>query len=114
MRQQELEFSEFRKVWMLALFDLPMNTIKGRRDYVKFRKVLLNNGFIRLQFSVYARYCTGEDSSKAFRRRIRTALPPEGEVRLLHVTDHQFAKMEVFTGKKPENPEEPPPQILLF
>jgi len=35
-------------------------------------------------------------------------------VRILAITDHQFAKMEVFFGKKPRAPEDIPEQILLF
>jgi CRISPR-associated protein Cas2 len=48
------------------------------------------------------------------RRRVRAEIPPNGHVRLLSVTDHQFGKMEIYYGKKPQEPEEPPRQTLLF
>lgn len=113
-RKEPPPFSEFSRVWLFAFFDLPVDTDEGRRDYTRFRKALLNDGFLMVQFSVYARYCPSEESAGAHRRRVRVVVPPEGEVRLMHVTDKQFAKMEVFRGSKREQPEEPPKQFMLF
>ena len=101
-------------MWLFALFDLPVKTKKQRRAYAEFRKTLLEEGFTMLQFSVYARYCVGEESAQAFRRRVRGEIPSAGQVRLLAVTDRQFGKMEVFCGNLPELPETPPEQLLLF
>ena len=53
-----------------------------------------------LQFSVYARYCASEEMAVAYRHRVRAGLPPEGYVRVLAVTDHQFGKMESYIGEK--------------
>ncbi len=44
-------------MWLLAMFDLPVTTRKARKRYAEFRKLLLQEGFSMLQFSVYARYC---------------------------------------------------------
>ena len=38
---------------VLVLFDLPVTTVEGRREYRKFRKYLTSNGFMMLQESVY-------------------------------------------------------------
>lgn len=109
-----LLLSAYRSVWLMAMFDLPVETPDNKRDYVRFRKALLKDGFMMLQFSVYARYIPSEEAAEAHRRMIRSAIPPLGQVRLIAVTDHQFGKMEVFCGKKPREPEEAPEQILLF
>lgn len=101
-------------MWLFALFDLPVDTKKARREYVRFRKALLDEGFTMLQFSVYARYCSSEETGACHRRRVRAALPPDGQVRLLAVTDRQFGKMEVFLGRKRESVEDPPSQMVLF
>ena len=77
------------------MFDLPMDTRKARREYTRFRKTLLTEGFSMLQLSVYARYCPSEEATCAHFRRIWGVLPPAGQVRLLCVTDRQFGKMEV-------------------
>jgi len=101
-------------MWILAMFDLPVKEKVHKRAYVKFRKVLLTEGFTMLQYSVYARYCVSEDASTAKRRRIRTELPDQGQVRLVSITDKQFASMEVFLGNLPKEPEAPLGQGLLF
>jgi len=114
MKEQPRAISGMRTMWLFAMFDLPVDTKAARRHYVKFRNYLLSEGFSMLQYSVYARYCASEERTKAFRRRIQLELPPEGEVRLLSVTDRQFGKMETYYGKKREPTEKKPEQILLF
>ncbi len=106
--------SKYRAMWLFALFDLPVVTSEQRRDYTRFRKQLLRKGFMMMQYSVYARHVVSEDSEKAFRRGVRSALPSEGQVRLMSVTDHQFGKMEVYFGKTRKPTEEPPLQMQLF
>jgi CRISPR-associated protein Cas2 len=101
-------------MWLIAMYDLPIETMENRRDYTRFRKALLKDGFMMLQLSVYARFIPSEEAAEAHRRTIKSCIPPLGQVRLLAITDIQFAKMEVFFGKKPRSPEDIPEQILLF
>ena len=114
MPRQELTLSGYRGMWVFAMFDLPVDTPQARKRYARFRKLLLKEGFSMLQYSVYARYCISEESSQVRRNRIRSALPPNGYVRILTVTDRQFGKMESYIGKTIEPTEKPPPQLLLF
>ena len=106
--------SGFRALWLFTLFDLPVKTKKERRVYTRFRKALIREGFVMLQFSVYARYCKSDETATWFRERVRAELPAKGQVRLLSVTDRQFGKMDVFFGKETEAVEEPPHQFELF
>jgi len=106
--------SAYRGMWLLAMFDLPVDTAAARRRYTRFRKGLLRDGFTMLQFSVYGRYCANEEASLVHRRRVRELLPPQGEVRLVSITDKQFGKMEIYRGKKREKAERPPLQLELF
>ena len=101
-------------MWLLVMFDLPTQTSKSRQRYARFRRQLLNDGFHMMQYSVYARYCESAARVTKFRHKIRKALPPDGEVRLMSVTDIQFGQMEVFLGKKRAPAEDRPPQLLLF
>ena len=101
-------------MWLFAMFDLPVKTNADKRDYTRFRKALLTDGFHMLQYSVYARYCSGEEAAQAHRHHVNASLPPRGQVRLLAVTDRQFEKMEVYFGKKRKPAEEPPRQLMLF
>lgn len=96
------------------MFDLPVETKEQRREYSQFRNLLLKQGFVQLQLSVYARFSGSEESAEAVRIRIRSAIPPHGQVRLLGVTDHQYGKMEVWFGRKRKRVEDPPAQFELF
>jgi CRISPR-associated protein Cas2 len=111
---RRLNFSAYRFMWLIAMFDLPVETPENRRDYTRFRKVLLKDGFMMLQYSVYSRYIPSEEAAESHRRTVRLAVPPRGQVRVLTITDHQFGRMEVFFGKNRKQPEEPPPQLMLF
>ncbi|MCC7236817.1 MAG: CRISPR-associated endonuclease Cas2 [Bryobacterales bacterium] len=106
--------SEYRAMWLLTMFDLPMLTKEQRRDYTRFRKLLLSEGFIQLQLSVYARFSGSEESVECVRNRIRASIPPHGQVRMLAVTDHQYGRMELWFGRKRKRVEDPPVQFELF
>ena len=114
MPRQEFVLSGYRGMWLFAMFDLPVTTPKARRRYAQFRKLLVEQGFSMLQFSVYARYCASEEMAVAYRNRVRAGLPPEGYVRVLTVTDHQFGKMESYIGENDRSVEKPPSQLALF
>lgn len=101
-------------MWLLTMFDLPMLTREQRRDYTQFRKLLLREGFVQLQLSVYARFSGSEESVECVRNRIRASIPPHGQVRMIAVTDHQYGRMELWFGRKRKRVEDPPVQFELF
>ena len=101
-------------MWVLAMFDLPTDTKKARKDYTQFRKFLLDDGFTRLQYSVYARHCASKENSEVHVERIKRNLPPDGEVRVIVFTDKQFERMMIFWGRKRKSPESAPCQLELF
>lgn len=106
--------SPYQAMWLFAIFDLPVDSPEHRKVYTRFRKALLAEGFTMLQYSVYARHCRSEEKADAFKGHLRVRLPKEGEVRLLTVTDAQFAKMEVFRGIQKTEPEQPPLPFLFL
>lgn len=106
--------SGYRCMWVLAMFDLPVDTRKARRAYTQFRKALLKDGFTRMQYSVYIRHCASEENTDVHVARVEGALPDDGEVRLLSITDKQFERMRVFWGKMRKPAEAPPRQLELF
>ncbi|MHC4194269.1 MAG: CRISPR-associated endonuclease Cas2 [Planctomycetota bacterium] len=106
--------SGYRAVWIFAMFDLPTDTKKARKDYTYFRKNLLKDGFGMLQYSVYVRHCASEENAAVHYQRIRNFLPPDGEVRLVTITDKQFARMEAFWGKMRKPTPPAPKQLELF
>ena len=83
---------------MLVFFDLPVVTRAEKRAYSQFRRFLLNDGFDMIQFSVYGRILNGSDAQDKHFKRLIANLPPEGSVRLLTVTEKQFATMKLLVG----------------
>ena len=106
--------SGYRAVWIMAMFDLPTSTEEARKDYTHFRKSLLKDGFNMLQYSVYMRHCASEENADVHYRRVKDFLPPDGEVRLLTITDKQYGRMETYWGKKRKQTPPPPKQLELF
>ena len=76
-----------------------MAGLENRRNYTKFRKFLIKNGFIMMQESVYCRMALNQNSAKIITDNIRRNKPPEGMVQVLTVTEKQFSKMEFITGE---------------
>ncbi len=109
-----MHLSDYRFMWILAMFDLPMDTKTARRHYTQFRKALLKDGFARMQLSVYVRHCASLENVAVHVRRIQAALPDDGEVRILTITEAQYRRMHVFWGKRRKPPEKPPAQLELF
>jgi CRISPR-associated protein Cas2 len=101
-------------MWVVAMFDLPVDTKAARRAYTQFRKALLKDGFARMQFSVYIRHCASEENADVHAQRVQQALPDDGEVRVLTITDKQFERMRVFWGKMRKPPQKVPAQLDLF
>ncbi len=101
-------------MWALVMFDLPTDTKNARREYALFRKMLLEDGFSQMQYSVYARPCSSKENLAVHVGRVRNSLPPDGEIRILELTDKQFERMLVFWGKRRTRPEKPPCQLELF
>lgn len=101
-------------MWVIVLFDLPTDTKEARKEYTMFRKYLLADGFKMMQYSVYMRHSASDENAQVHISRVKAALPPDGEVRVVKLTDKQFGKIEVFYGKKTKRVEKAPLQLRFF
>lgn len=88
----------YKFVRLFILFDLPTDTPVAKREYAQFRKSLLQNGFFMLQYSVYVRFCISREQASAYLKRIEKAIPTNGLIRGLFVTEKQFADMPILLG----------------
>ena len=101
-------------MWVIVLFDLPVGTKPEQKRAAGFRKALLEDGFTRMQYSVYMRPCASEESASTHRSRIQAVLPHRGAVRILLITDLQFSRILCFDGKEPTDVERMPTQLEFF
>ena len=84
---------------ILVLFDIPVKTKYQRHVATKFRHFLLKDGYYMLQYSVYARICNGPDAVEKHRQRVMRALPDNGSVRMVVLTERQYEAIDVLVGK---------------
>lgn len=106
--------SKYRMAWVLVFFDLPVGTPEERRAASNFRKDLLKDGYIMVQFSVYARPCGSPDRVETQVRRLKPKIPPKGEVRSLIVSDAQWGRMLILRSRQKIPPEDQPQQLLFW
>lgn len=99
---------------LLVFFDLPTNTKKDRKIYARFRKNLINDGFIMVQFSVYSRVCKGQDSVENHLERLQKELPQKGNIRAMQVTEKQYERMKILVGTEKKEEKIAGQQLLLF
>lgn len=89
---------KYKVMKLLCMFDLPMNNKKEQRAYRKFRKKLMQQGFIMMQYSIYVKTCPNRDFANSVKIRVKAFLPKEGNVRLLEVTESQYQNIEILVG----------------
>ncbi len=106
--------NKYQIMWVFVHFDLPTETKKDRKIYGKFRKFLIEDGFIMMQYSMYARHCSSRENAEVHKKRVKLQLPPLGKVIVFEITDAQFGRMEFFYGQKPKPPSNLPRQLELF
>ena len=85
---------------IILFFDLPMITEDDKRIYTRFRKELVRNGYMMLQFSVYSKICTNREAAVNNILKIKKNVPEKWSIRILLVTEKQYAKMEIILGGK--------------
>lgn len=101
-------------MWIFVFFDLPVGTKPERRHATRFRTFLKDDGYMMLQFSVYARVCRGEDAVTKHIQRVTKHLPPKGSVRTIPVTDKQYGRMRLLLGEATKNETVAPRQLVLL
>lgn len=106
--------SGYRLMWIFVMFDLPVVTKEEARIATKFREFLLDQGFEKSQFSVYARFCNGKEQFETYIRRVEANLPDSGEIHVLGFTDRQYENIVRFSGRQRRRPRKSPDQLALF
>ena len=103
-----------RYMWLMIFFDLPVVEPQQRRQATQFRNFLLNDGYIMLQYSVYARICKGQEGVEKHLNRTHSSLPKKGSIRALQVTDKQYARMQILLGNLVPEERTDGQQLLFF
>ena len=81
---------------VIVMFDLPVITEKERKIATKFRKYLLDDGFIMMQYSVYSRICKNNDDLNK------------------HITENQYNNIILYSGTKTVEEDISMESLLVF
>ena len=83
----------------IVFFDLPNIYSKDKRNYLKFRKFLINEGFIMMQESVYSKIVLNSQQSELILQKLRKKSPGKGLIQVLTITEKQYSQMKYIIGK---------------
>ncbi|MFW0112665.1 CRISPR-associated endonuclease Cas2 [Rothia sp. P5766] len=103
-----------KPVWLLVMFDLPVKTKTQMRLANQYRNLLKDRGFDRIQLSVYCKYYLNGNSTERDLGMLKVNVPVGGQVRVLRVSDNQWASTIMFVGPKQKKAEPPPEQLTIF
>lgn len=106
--------SGYRLMWILVMFDLPTDTKLQRKAAADFRNFLLDEGFERSQFSIYARFVNGKEAFQTRVNRIERNLPESGDIQILNFTDRQYRDIIHFSDQSRRTARKNPEQLVLF
>lgn len=85
------------------MFDLPSTEDYEKKEYTLFRKQLLKNGYIMMQFSIYTKPTNVQVKLEQELKKISKYIPTSGNIRLLSITEKQYSNMIMILGKKKIN-----------
>lgn len=101
-------------MWLFVFFDLPVKEKAERRTATRFRNFLIKDGYMMVQFSVYARICNGKDRVDKHLLRLESVIPDKGSVRVIQITDKQYERMKILVGTRKNNEKTKAEQLVLF
>lgn len=104
----------FRYMRVIVFFDLPSTTYEERKSYTKFRKFLINEGFIMMQESVYSKIALNSTTSKLIQDRVRKYKAPKGIIQMMVITEKQFAGIEYVIGKSKDKVLDNAKRLVVF
>lgn len=105
-------------MWIICMFDIPVRTKTEMRKATRFRNLLLDEGFMMKQFSVYIKPVSSLSVGQTLTKRVAKFIPENSSVSFIYITDKQYLMTENYLGKNYEENEEENRekngQLLLF
>ena len=84
----------------VIVFDLPVDTLEHKRAYRKFRKFLIEKGFLMMRGKCLLQTALNGTVAAGIEHAVRINRPEDGLVQMLVITEKQFSKMEYVVGEK--------------
>lgn len=84
---------------IIVMYDLPNNNYEESKEYQRFRKLLIKNGYIMMQFSVYSKCLNIKNKFESEVKKISKFIPTQGNIRVLAVTEKQYQNIIYLNGE---------------
>jgi len=117
MRDINDALSGYRKMVLFVMFDISTETKKDLDKYRKFRKRLLDLGFIMFQYSIYVRFCRSLAIAQKYEKKLEADAPNNGSIRIMKITESQYSNMitiENYHEKTEEIVDEMKQTVMVF
>ncbi|MBW6409667.1 CRISPR-associated endonuclease Cas2 [Clostridium weizhouense] len=83
---------------VIVFFDLPTLTTRDRSEYRKFRKFLINEGFIMMQESIYSKIALNNTTANLIKKKVKKNKVKGGLIQMMVITEKQYAAIEYVSG----------------
>ena len=88
--------------------------IADQKEYNKFHKFLIKNGYIMMQESVYTKLALNNSIVLSEKDKLKKNKPPKGLVQLLVITEKQFSRIEYLVGDKKTDIEDTESRLIIL
>lgn len=90
--------SVYKYMRIIVMYDVPNNNSEENKEYTKFRKLLIKNGYSMMQFSVYIKCLNVKTKFKSEVKKISKFVPSQGNIRIMTITEKQFQDIIFLNG----------------
>ena len=104
----------YRFMRLLVFFDLPMVSKTDLKNYTRFRKFLIKEGFVMMQESVYVKLLLNGTMANLMLERLKKQVPTKGVIQTMLITEKQFCDMEFLVGNKKSIVEDSDKRLVTF
>lgn len=84
---------------VIVFFDLPVGTSAERREAARFRRMLIKDGFLMMQESVYCKLALNQTVANRIIDSVKRCKPADGLIQMLVITEKQYARMDYILGE---------------
>lgn len=104
----------YRYMRIIVFFDLPSTTYLNQKEYNKFHKFLIKNGYIMMQESVYTKLALNNSIVTCEKEKLKKNKPSTGLVEVLVITEKQFSRIEYLVGNKKSQKEDSESRLIIL
>lgn len=87
---------------LIVMFDLLQTTSAERSLYARFRKNLIQQGFMMMQESIYCKLVMNPIAAGFAKQGVDRIKPGKGLIQVLVITEKQYASIDYILGEPPQ------------